>query len=150
MATSTCFDRPSEESDYPWLYAVHAETWGGGGAHPRSGKWLIFPANDDHLDALWLEIAAAVESGALGISAKASTAAQPSRVICVYTYDADDVEDVRRVLQGLRAVGIEGRLSYKEDSMTRANMYGEGVCIYTSPAGIDMVHPLEWRGRVTL
>jgi hypothetical protein len=74
----------------------------------RSGKWLIFVPIDE-LDDAWAKIKKATQQGLLGNSSKAATAlpnpnvADPTkRVICVYTYDSDDREDVFRVRQALR------------------------------------------------
>jgi len=44
-------------------------------------------------------------------------------VICVYTYDSDDVQDVKRVRASLRELGFVGRLSYKPDADTHAGRY---------------------------
>ena len=124
----------------------------------RTGKWLIFPLKED-LDTVWPKIAKATEDGLLGIAAKTSTAkpnpnTTSSKVglICVYTYDADDVSDVKRVLEQLRALGFNSRLNYKEDEQTHLGNYGRdnpgAVSIFTSPAdSLKLVHPKKWTGR---
>jgi hypothetical protein len=71
---------------------------------------------------VWSEIKKAVEQGKLGDSAKAATA-RPNphaatlneKVICIYTYDWADKEDVRRVREELRKLGITNKIPYKAD-----------------------------------
>ena len=66
----------------------------------RSGKWLIFTPLSK-LDEKWNMIARDTNAGLLGISAKSATA-KPNglaknsfiKVICVYTYDCTDKENV--------------------------------------------------------
>ena len=45
-------------------------------------------------------------------------------VICVYTYDYQDEEDVMRVRQVLKDLGIQREIIYKADADTRAGSYG--------------------------
>lgn len=45
------------------------------------------------------------------------------KVICVYTYDSDDREDVVRVLKTLREIGIRDKMYYKEDEATLSGQY---------------------------
>ena len=147
---------PSKTADAYWIFArspnrKFKQTG-------RTGKWLLFPLKED-LDTVWPKIAKATEDGLLGISAKTSTAmpnpnSTSSKVglICVYTYDADDVSDVKRVLEQLRALGFNGRLNYKEDEQTRLGNYARdnpgGISIYTSPAdSLELMHPKKWAGR---
>jgi hypothetical protein len=59
------------------------------------------------------------------------------RLICVYTSDWHDKDDVRRVLRGLRELGISWGLSYKTDEATLDGRYGSGVSIYVSQQGDD-------------
>ncbi len=95
----------------------------------RSGKWLIFVPLDE-LDDAWEKVRKATEEGLLGDCSKAATAlpnpnaADPTkRVICVYTYDSDDREDVMRVRQALRDLGFTRPLPYKTDRATRQGRY---------------------------
>jgi Domain of unknown function (DUF1917) len=95
----------------------------------RSGKWLIFVPLDE-LDDAWAKIKKATEAGLLGNSSKAATAlsnpnaADPTkRVICVYTYDSDDREDVMRVRQALRDLGFDRPMPYKTDLATLEGRY---------------------------
>jgi hypothetical protein len=84
---------------------------------PRTGEWRIITTLAE-VDAVWLKIKAATEAGDLGYKSKVSSISPDKdanhRLICVRTYDADDKEDVERVQQALRAIGIEA-LDYKRD-----------------------------------
>ena len=95
----------------------------------RSGKWLIFVPVDE-LDDAWAKVKQATEAGLLSNHSKAATglpnpnAADPSKkVICVYTYDADDREDVFRVRQALRDLGFTWPIPYKTDQATLEGRY---------------------------
>lgn len=107
---------------------------------PRSGKRLVFTPPGNH-DEAWDKIRAATELGRLGYAAKAARALQGranragALVTCVYSYDYEDHDDVRRVLAALRELGIEGRLSYKSDEATLQGTYGRGAAIYVSQPG---------------
>lgn len=79
---------------------------------------------------MWSAVAEAVRAGRLGGEAKVSTtkpnsnAEDPTKhVICVYTYDVDDVADVRRVRAELRKLGVTWRIPYKTDRATEKGLY---------------------------
>lgn len=104
------------------------------------GKWLIF-CPPETVDDDWRRVKAAVEAGELSVSAKVATRYNgfervsplaiingewdgPRRyVICVYTLDWQDRDDVFRHRATLRRLGFNGTLSYKTNEMTR-----QGVC----------------------
>jgi hypothetical protein len=125
---------PSQVTNEYWVYAFAPGT---GTAALRPGKWLVFvlPAE---IDNWWTQIKHATEQGRLGIQAKAATAhdnplaTSSAKLICVYTRDWLDHEDVRRVLRGLRGLGISWRLAYKTDEATVAGVYGRGAAVYVS------------------
>lgn len=119
---------PSEVTDVPWLferskgnsYPAHTE---------RGGKWMVFVPMTA-IDDTWSLIAMAVRTGALGSSAKTSTRmpnpnarSHVDGVICVYTYDGDDVQDVMRIREVLRALGVTWKIGWKADATTRAGLY---------------------------
>ncbi len=119
---------PSQETDVPWLGAKRRK-----GTYPetsnRSGKWLIFVPREQ-IDNIWLTIKEATEEGILGSAAKVSTAlsnpnsTEPNKnVICVYTYDSDDEQDVRRIREELRKMWITEKIPYKPDEATRSGQY---------------------------
>ncbi|KAL2421384.1 hypothetical protein ABEF95_007453 [Exophiala dermatitidis] len=86
-----------------------------------SGKWMMFVPTDD-IDRVWAIVARGVWEGKLGTSAKVAIAAaeeenessrsnrygaqQGQRLICVYTYDFSDRVDVKRVLLGMKDLGL--------------------------------------------
>lgn len=120
--------KPSEVTEVYWIYAIRKT-----GTYPpatdRSGKWLIFVHVKD-VDEIWAKIKKATEEGELGSSSKVATAkpnpnsADPSRrVICVYTYDWTDREDVQRIGVALSQLGVKGKIYYKTDEDTLSGKY---------------------------
>lgn len=89
-----------------------------------SGKWLIFP-NTTSVNEVWSTIAEATVADRLGPSAKVSTVEQDSdqHVICVYSADFTDRNDVMRIRDELRKFGHDHRLTYKADIYTHLNVY---------------------------
>jgi hypothetical protein len=124
-----CGKPPSACTQEYWHIAEREE----GGPYPestvRGGKWLIFVPSS-HVDDAWATIKTAIEKGKLGQSAKVATA-KPNpnaqnpnvKVICVYTYDCDDREDVMRIRQALRDLGFTAKMSYKTDDATYKGLY---------------------------
>ena len=120
--------KPSVVTKNYWILAKRKK-----GVYPdstaRSGKWLVFVSVED-VDGVWVKIREAVEKGSLGNQAKVATA-KPNpnaaddlrRVICVYTYDCEDIKDVRRIREELRCLGIVDRIPYKSDEDTVAGKY---------------------------
>ena len=113
------------DNDY-WTYAQRKN-----GKYPehtsRGGKWLIF-VGSHNLSRIWSKIKIAVEEGKLGGLAKvprhSSRAQSPSSgVICVYTYDWKDAQDVKRIREELRKIGIIRKISYKTDEDTDQGIY---------------------------
>ncbi|MBI4190314.1 MAG: DUF1917 domain-containing protein [Betaproteobacteria bacterium] len=115
-------------TDAYWLYAERKT-----GTYPAAtancGKWLIFVPMS-RVDEVWAKIKLATEEGKLGSSVKVATAKPNSnatnldtKVICVYTYDWTDEEDVRGIRQELRQLGITSKIPYKADENTYAGRY---------------------------
>ncbi|MCK9874175.1 DUF1917 domain-containing protein [Nocardiopsis dassonvillei] len=130
---------------YPWRYAVNltateaerkevTEKVNAG----LTGKWMPFTA-PERVEEVWAAVVEATEAGRLGWKAKVATDNKPGkdRLICVYTKDWRDTRDVARVLGELRAMGIDQRLSYKEDAATLALRYGGGAALYVAQPGRD-------------
>lgn len=118
--------KPSEVTEVWWIYARRQV-----GSYPattaQNGKWLVFIPTEQ-VDEVWATIKQATEEGKLGSSSKVATAASNhydsrERVICVYTYDWTDAEDVRRVRAELRKLGITRKIAYKSDEDTLAGKY---------------------------
>ena len=122
------YRKPSHTTEVHWIHAFRKS-----GTYPeptdRSGKWLVF-VSKDRIDDLWGLVRQATEDGRLGASAKVSTvkpnpnASNPDKgVICVYTYDWRDRQDVERVRAELRALGVTWKIPYKADEETFAGKY---------------------------
>lgn len=89
------------------------------------GKWMLFPDSTD-LARFWRLVAEATSQGSLGPISKVGTpdpsGMKSSTLICVYTYNFTDVDDVRRVLNELLRLGLctrDGKpVYYKCDAYT--------------------------------
>ena len=88
------------------------------------GKWLI-RRDRSEIDIAWKTVAKGVFYGELGYLAKASTARESERehVICVYTDNYFDFEDVMRVRERLRELKFTEKLCYKPDIYTYLGIY---------------------------
>ena len=81
-------------------------------------------------DFWWEKVKEATENGLLGNHSKVSTA-RPNpnatdantKVICVYTYDSDDEEDLMRVRDELEKLGVTWKIPYKTDQKTLEGRY---------------------------
>lgn len=109
---------PSQVHDVLWIYA-NSEQDNYKIQRGRSGKWLIFEHKDE-IDATWQKIKQATQNGIFGIKSKVATAKQNPKasnadfkVICVYTADFDHKEDINRIEESIRSIGIENKLIYK-------------------------------------
>ena len=113
-----------------------------------TGKWMMFP-NPKGVNELWAQIATATANGELGRAAKVAADdgnATGQRLICVYTYDIEDKDDVKRVMVKLRGLGAHngtgagtqgGVFYYKADAYThldimRDNRWGLKASLYSS------------------
>jgi hypothetical protein len=108
-----------------------------------ASQWLLF-VPDEEAPGVWRKICHGVSEGRLGIGAKISTAAADGkeRVICVYTKDFNDKDDVGRVVRGLQDMDLvpqnkRKQLWYKCDAFTyldimRDNDYGLRASLYGS------------------
>jgi hypothetical protein len=121
-------NKPSKVTETYWLYAkrkkgkyhIHTE---------NGGKWLIF-VDVRNIDEVWEKIKIATENGLLGEESKVATAKENpnandsnKKVICVYTYDYMDKEDVMRIREALRNIGIKNKIPYKIDNATIEGKY---------------------------
>lgn len=90
----------------------------------KSGKWLIYSASAQ-IDEIWKSVAAAVVSRSLGHAAKVSPRDREknTHVICVYTEDFTNKEQVQAVEKGLRKIGVTSVMSYKADVYTTLGIY---------------------------
>ncbi|MCJ1382195.1 hypothetical protein MMC17_005307 [Xylographa soralifera] len=103
----------------------------------RWGKWMLFPTAAD-VNRVWGVVARATAAGELGGAAKVATedgqGDTAGRLICVYTEDFGDNQDVKRVLLKLRELGLAKRksewgqemgISYKPDVFTYLDITGD-------------------------
>lgn len=88
------------------------------------GKWLIYQSAKT-IDEAWKTVAASTFRNELGFDAKVSTANQPDSeyVICAYTKNYLDSDDVKRVRGRLKDLGFAERLFYKPDIYTYLKIY---------------------------
>ncbi|MCW5600413.1 putative phosphothreonine lyase domain-containg protein [Nitrosomonas sp.] len=100
------------------------------------GKWLFFVA-EKYIDDTWRNVKKAVEDGKLWKHAKVSTAWRSRGgvyVLCVYTYDCGDEDDVMKIRAYLREMGFKRMTSYKSDEQTLAGIYSDdaqgGIALY--------------------
>ncbi|KAK4140098.1 uncharacterized protein C8A04DRAFT_15242 [Dichotomopilus funicola] len=107
-----------------------------------TGKWMLFPPPGE-VDAVWACVAAATAEGELGTAAKVETRsrADKERLVCVYTKDCREKEDVARVLIQMRELGLVKpggkQIYYKSDAWTELGIYGGnkwgiGASMYSS------------------
>lgn len=116
--------RPSTDLRQPWLILeAPGEIFA---SSDISGKWCIFRAPTE-VDEAWRVVSGFVMAGKL-LAAKVSTAqgvvfgGYERHVICVYTRDWQDKDDVQRVREVLRSAGFDERLQYKRDADTAAGI----------------------------
>jgi hypothetical protein len=120
---------PTEVDNEPWIwvesphpkfpddYLEQLEVVNGVRICKVSGKWCIFRSLKK-IDDAWIRVREAVRDGNLGNYAKVSTMLHDPdfnpevKVICVYTYDLRDEEDVFRVRKALRGLGFAELLRY--------------------------------------
>jgi hypothetical protein len=115
---------PTEVTDKVWLWAhrdndkpiPETELKSKDVGNNLIGKWLIY-LSKGYIDEFWIKIKKATEEGLLGIGAKVKTSKSVERsyVICVYTKDYNNEEDVNRVREELKNLGILRPISYKRD-----------------------------------
>lgn len=107
-----------------------------------SGKWMLFPSVNN-VDSIWKTVVTAMDKGKLGDAAKVATddGSGDVRLICVYTRDFSDKEDVKRVLKTLVETGLVNEESrpiyYKCDAYTyldikSKNEYGLKASLFSS------------------
>lgn len=88
---------------------------------------MLFPALGS-LDKVWKAVVEATADNRLGPLAKVATddGKPTERLICVYTKDFRDTDDVRRVLKELVSMSLvksERTIYYKTDAYTHLNLY---------------------------
>lgn len=103
---------------------------------------MLFPTTDQ-VDPVWKTVVTALDQGKLGSIAKVATddGSGQARLICVYTDNFGDKEDVKRVLRALAEIDLviaESRpIYYKCDAYTHLdiksnNDYGLRASMFSS------------------
>lgn len=132
---------------------------------------MLFPSPAD-VNRVWRLVAEAVVDGRLGDTAKVAPADPPnpfvpapkkqtSRLICVYTKDFSDLEDVKRVLGELIELGLaprnasDGAIYYKADAFTylgldALNPYGLKASLYSSKDIMNLSKTAKGKSSVTV
>ncbi len=118
---------PTKIRDAYWIEsAAPSGNWS-----ENSEKWLLF-ISTGRIDSVWRIIDLETKAGRLGIAAKVATAKHNElsistrvRLICVYTYDCTNLDDVRRVRQRLRELSFVKKISYKTDAATNEGKYSQ-------------------------
>ncbi|KAF2687722.1 DUF1917-domain-containing protein [Lentithecium fluviatile CBS 122367] len=105
-----------------------------------TGKWMLFPELAD-LSRIWRLVVDGVINNRLGPAAKVAPddGSPGSRLICVYTKDFRDKDDVLRVLQELVTMGVAGTgrpIYYKSDPYTLLDIYRETAAKYGLQASL--------------
>lgn len=106
------------------------------------GKWMLFPTTDN-VDECWATVARAMDEGELGDTAKVApnNGSGQAPLICIYTVDFGDVEDVKRVVKKLVDIGLVKKgprpIYYKSDAytlleITSKNNYGLKASMFSS------------------
>ena len=88
------------------------------------GKWMLFE-KPKVIDSVWAKIAEATVDGKLGCAAKVSPSSfnQSTHLICVYTRDFTNKQEVLQLLQGIHALGLRTSGGFKPDVFTRLDIY---------------------------
>ncbi|KAF2760098.1 DUF1917-domain-containing protein [Pseudovirgaria hyperparasitica] len=97
-----------------------------------SGKWMLFPNSED-LPRTWRLVAEGVADNRLGCAAKVGTIGPDTdtnngRLICVYTKDFNDMEDILKVMHeliDLNLVNSDRGIYYKMDAYTYLDIAGK-------------------------
>ncbi|EMD63486.1 hypothetical protein COCSADRAFT_181745 [Bipolaris sorokiniana ND90Pr] len=101
--------------------------------HVLSRKWMLFPKSVD-VTQVWKQIVVGVIENRLGSGCKVATDdGKEERLICVYTRNFQDTQDVVRILQELETIGLlsAGRLIYyKPDAYTYLDVRRENAAEY--------------------
>lgn len=117
------------------------------------GKWMLFPTRDK-VDRYWDAIVHGTVDGRLGTAAKVATRPEkpedPTQVICVYTWDITDREDIKRVL--LELVRLKLAPAVVETGQKSKNGFVKGQIWYKPDCYtlLGVTSGNEWKIRPTL
>lgn len=95
----------------------------------NGGKWMYF-IDKKYSGSVWEKLKTALDAGVLGDRIKISTrhpnphaSASSIDVILVYTYNWQDVSDVKRIREEMRRLGITAKIPYKTNADTLTGKY---------------------------
>jgi hypothetical protein len=115
-------DQTARPSDYSAVYWIESKRKQGDypALTSNAGEWRV-KLTIENVDDVWEKVKIATENGKLGYKSKVSTrpaAGQThpdERLLCVRTYDADDIEDVERIKKVLIEMRLNTGLIYSRD-----------------------------------
>ncbi|XP_048371394.1 UPF0696 protein C11orf68 homolog [Sphaerodactylus townsendi] len=109
-----------------------------------TGKWLMHLDSGFKVDHAWCGIAHAVLDGRIGVAKASPCSPEPERkqVICVYTDDFTNEEQVLSADAVIRSTGIKCLLSYKPDVYTYLGIYRDN-CWHLCPTIYESKFDLE-------
>jgi hypothetical protein len=115
----------------------------------HSGKWLLFP-DRKNVDEIWEKVKILIAANRLGNIAKVSKGETGNEyVLCVYTHNFEDVQDVFRVLVTLRRNRLQNTfMNYKTDEATLQGVYKTDEA--AKRAGFDSTEKLKPGQRVSM
>jgi hypothetical protein len=115
----------------------------------HSGKWLLFP-DKTNVDEIWEKVKILIAANRLGNGAKVSKGETRNQsVICVYTENFEDVQDVFRVLVTLQRNRLQNTaIHYKTDEATLQGLYKTDEA--AKRAGFDSTEKLKPGQRVSM
>jgi hypothetical protein len=115
-------------------------------------KWMLFPKLEE-VNRVWKKVVASVMDARLGPTAKVATddGRPGERLICIYTKDFRDENDVLRVLQEIKTMDLlpSGRsIYYKSDAFTYLDLYKETAQEYGLQASLYTSFKMMAAGKV--
>ena len=116
-----------------------------------SGKWLVFISSDE-VDNLLERIAKSTLSGTLGNSAKVSTHSEEDpdskHVICVNNADYRSIDEVNRVRDELRRLGVTQRIAYINQTFISIVAYIRRIAGEFGLRAITFDRKQSWETRI--
>lgn len=130
--------KPSEWNDDYWIYCLNRKYYLSDKA--TLGKWCIY-GKHSVLDKVWKKLIPIVENNDIINCAKIRTGSvsllevlkgknNKTSVICVYTYDFNNKEDVFKVRDLLRSIGIRTIIKYKTEQASIDEIKGSEEFLY--------------------
>lgn len=127
--------------------------------HVRCGKWMLFPG-PGAVDDVWAVVARATAANELGVAAKVAPKGEErepqgsARLICIYTRDFKDKDDVARVLGRMRELELVRANSrpiyYKCGKVTRSKPSGSALTVPDAYTYLGLGSKNAWDIRASL